>query len=159
MGKSEKIIAAVLTMVLGVLLIVMRDDFIGILMTVIGLGLIALGVVDIVHDKIPTAVIKIVVGGLMILCGWTVVEAVLYILAGLLLICGFLLLYDKIKKHVVCDRLFHTICEYAVPALLIAIGIIFLFHQGKAVNFIFIVSGSLTLIEGGLLLINAMSEE
>ena len=106
MGKSEKIITAVLTMVLGVLLMVLRDDFIGILMTVMGLGLIALGVVDIVHDKIPTAVVKIVVGALMIVCGWTIIEAVLYIVAGLVLICGFLLLYDKLKKHVVCERLF-----------------------------------------------------
>ena len=53
----------------------------------------------------------------------------------------------------------HTICEYAMPALFILIGFMFLFHQGKAMNFIFIVSGILTILEGGVLLVNALSED
>ncbi|MBQ8295240.1 MAG: DUF308 domain-containing protein [Clostridia bacterium] len=159
MRKSEKIVAAVFTMVLGILLIVLKDDFIGLLMTVAGLCLLTLGVIDIFAKRIPPAIVKIVVGGLVILCGWTVVEAVLYVVAAVLLICGFLLLYDKIKKKTYCRQLFYTICEYAVPSLLILIGILFLFHQEKAVNFIFIVSGLLTLLEGGVLLVNALTDE
>ena len=159
MKKSEKIVSAALTMLLGVLLLVLKGNVIGITMTVVGICLIVLGVMDIFNKLVPPAVVKIVVGAMIILFGWILVEVILYILAAILLIVGILMLYDKIKKKVYCANLFHTICEYAMPTLLIAIGIIFLFHQGKAVNFIFIVSGILTLIEGGVVLVNALMDD
>ena len=40
MKKSERLITALITIALGVLLIVLRGDLISILMTVVGLGLI-----------------------------------------------------------------------------------------------------------------------
>ena len=98
MKKTEKIISALLTIALGVLLILLKGDVISILMTVLGLGLIAFGVVDFCNVLIPPAVIKTVVGAIVILCGWVIVEAVLYVLAAILLIAGILLLYDKIRN-------------------------------------------------------------
>ena len=81
------------------------------------------------------------------------------IVAAILLIVGILMLYDKIKKRLYCAHLFHTICEYAMPSLFILIGFMFLFHQGNAMNFIFVVSGILTILEGGVLLVNALSND
>ena len=159
MKKSEKITAAILTMVVGVLLIAMQDNFIGLLMTIAGVCLIVLGVVDIFHRFIPPAVIKIVSGILIIVCGWVLVEAVLYVIAAMLLIAGVLLLYDKIRKRVVCDSLFKTILEYALPSVFILIGIFLLFHQAVALEIIFVVTGILTLVEGAILLIEAFDEE
>lgn len=159
MKKTEKLIAALLMMVIGVLFIVMKDKFIGILMTIAGVSLIVLGVVDIVQQSAPPAVIKIVSGIFVIVCGWTVVEAVLYIVAAALLILGILLLYDKIKHRVICANLLYAICEYAVPIVCILLGILLLFHRGAAVNFVFIGCGILTIIEGGLILFNTFSEE
>ena len=159
MKKSEKITAAILTMVVGVLLIAMQDNFIGLLMSIAGVCLIVLGVVDIFHHFIPPAVVKIVSGILIIVCGWVLVEAVLYVIAAMLLIAGVLLLYDKIRKRVVCDSLFKTILEYALPSVFILIGIFLLFHQAVALEIIFVVTGILTLIEGAILLIEAFEEE
>lgn len=159
MKKSEKITAAILTMVVGVLLIAMQDNFIGLLMSIAGVCLIVLGVVDIFHHFIPPAVVKIVSGVLIIVCGWVLVEAVLYVIAAMLLIAGVLLLYDKIRKRVVCDSLFKTILEYALPSVFIIIGIFLLFHQAVALEIIFVVTGILTLIEGAILLIEAFEEE
>ena len=159
MKKSEKIITAVLTMIFGILLMVMQDKFIGILMTIAGFALIVLGVVDIFQRFIPPAVVKIVSGILIIVCGWVLVEAILYILAALLLIAGILLLYDKIRKRVHCDMLWQTILEYALPSVCILIGGLLLFHQAITVEIIFIVAGSLTLIEGGLLLAEVFIDE
>lgn len=159
MKKSEKITAAILTMVVGVLLIAMQDNFIGLLMSIAGVCLIVLGVVDIFHHFIPPAVVKIVSGILIIVCGWVLVEAVLYVIAAMLLIAGVLLLYDKIRKRVVCDSLFKTILEYALPSVFILIGIFLLFHQAVALEIIFVVTGILTLIEGAILLIEAFDEE
>ena len=159
MKKSEKIIAAILTMAIGVLLIVMQNNFIGLLMTIAGICLIVFGALDVFHREVPPAVIKIVTGALLIVCGWVLIEAVLYIAAAILLIAGILLLYDKIKKRVVCDTLLLTALEYAVPSLFVLIGFLLLFHQAVAIEIIFVFSGILTLIEGGVLLANALLEE
>ena len=159
MKKSEKIISAVLMMVLGIMFIILKDKFIGLLMTVAGISLIVLGVVDIVENSIPPAVIKIVSGILVILCGWVVVEAVLYILAGVLLAFGILLLYDEIKNQTGCDTLWQTLLQYAVPVICIAIGVVLLFHRGEMMDIVLIISGCLIFVEGGILLFNALIEE
>lgn len=159
MKKTEKIVSALLTIALGVLLITLRGKFISILMTVLGLGLIAFAVLDLFNRFIPPAVIKAVAGVVIILCGWTIIEAVLYILSALLLVAGILLLYEKIKAHSRCDALWKTVCEYAVPALLIVIGLLFLFNQGNTVEWVFIISGVLTVIDGGIILANAIVED
>ena len=159
MKKSEKIVSAVLIMVLGVMFIILKDKFIGLLMTVAGISLIVLGVADIVESRIPPAVVKIVSGILVIICGWGLVGAVLYILAGVLLVFGILLLYDEIKKKEGCSLLWQTLLKYAVPVLCIAIGILLLFHQGQMINIVLIISGCLIFAEGGILLFNALIEE
>ena len=146
-------------MVFGVLLIIMQDNFIGILMTIAGVCLIALGAVDIFQSFIPPAVIKFVSGILIIICGWVLVEAILYVIAALLLIAGILSLYDKIRKGVKCNAMWQTILVYALSCICILIGVLLLFHQAFTVKIIFILSGSLTVIEGGLLLVEAFQEE
>ena len=158
MKKTEKIIAAVLTMVVGVLLIVLKDNFIGILMTVAGACLVALGIADICNKLIPTAVLKIAVGVLIAVCGWIVVEAVLYIVSAILLAAGIYLIYDRIKRRISCVTVWKFIYEYALSAVCIVIGALLLFHRGNAVNFIFIFSGILTVIEGGVLLAGVFTE-
>lgn len=159
MKKTERIIAAVLTMVVGVLLIAMQDKFIGVLMSIAGGCLIALGVVDLCHRYVPPAVVKIISGVLIIVCGWVLVEAVLYIIAAMLLIAGILLLYDKIKKRVACDTVFKTVLEYALPSVFIVIGCVLLFHQAFAIEIIFVITGILTLLDGTILLLEAFEEE
>lgn len=159
MKKTEKIISALLTIALGVLLITLRGKFISILMTVFGLGLIAFAVLDLCNRLVPPAVIKAVIGVVVILCGWTIIEAVLYILAAILLVAGILLLYEKIKNRTRCNALWQTVCQYAVPALFIVIGLLFLFNQGNTVQWVFIVSGIFTIAEGGFLLANAIVED
>ena len=159
MKKTEKIISAVLTMVVGILLITMQDKFIGVLMSIAGACLIVLGIVDLFHRYVPPAVIKIVSGIVIIVCGWVLVEAVLYIVAAMLLIAGTLLLYDKIKKRVRCDTLLWTVLEYALPSVFIVIGALLLCHQVFALEIIFVITGILTLIEGSILLVEAFESE
>lgn len=159
MTKTQKILSAVFTLLLGVMLIILRSEVISIAMTVLGVGCIALGFFDLIQKLIPPAVIKLVVGVIIIICGWVIVSAVLYILAGLLLIVGVLFLYEKIKNRVRCQTWYYTLCEYAVPILCIIIGTLLLFNQGNTVNWVFVVSGSVTVLEGALLLIDALQTE
>ena len=96
---------------------------------------------------------------MVIVCGWVIVEAVLYLVAGALLIAGILLLYEKIESRSRCDTLFYTLCEYAVPVVFLVIGTLLMFNQGNTVNWVFIFGGIFTIIEGGLLLVGALSDD
>ena len=158
MKRSEKIIAAVLTMVFGILLMVLQNDFISILMTIVGVCFIALGVVDFFRRATPPALVKIVGGLLLIICGWAVVEAVLYVLAAIALLIGILFLYDKLKKPPICKKGGYLLLEYAIPILCIAIGVLLLFHALISVRFIFITTGFLVVLLGGVILFNALTE-
>lgn len=159
MKRTEKMLSAALTITLGVLLIILKANIISILMTILGVGLIVLGVMDLIHKNTAVGICKLVVGGVIILCGWVIVSAVLYIVAAILLIAGILLLYEQIKRKVKCDCLWKTVCAYASPVIFIVIGFCLLFNQGNTLNWIFVVSGLLTVIEGGLLLVNAIVED
>lgn len=159
MKKTEKIIAAVCTVAFGVLLIVLKDNFIGILMTVAGLCLIALGVADFVNRLTALAIIKTVAGAFVIFCGWVVVEAVLYILAAALIVFGILFLYYQIKHKTTCANGYEVLLDYVLPALCIAAGILLLFHSGVAASFIFVLSGILIILIGAILILYAIAEE
>ena len=115
MKKSEKIISAILTMAFGILLIALRSKFIGLLFTVAGIGLIILGLVDLFQKAVPPAIVKLVIGVIVIIFGWgELVKMILYIVAAILLIVGALSLYDKIKHRIAtrisCIRLWNMPC-------------------------------------------------
>jgi uncharacterized membrane protein HdeD (DUF308 family) len=159
MRKIEKVLSAALTITLGILLIILKANIISILMTILGVSLIVLGIIDLINKDATVGVCKLVVGGVLILCGWVIVSAVLYIVAAILLIAGILLLYEKIKRKIKFDCLWKTVCSYASPIIFIVIGFCLLFNQGNTLNWIFVASGLLTVIEGGLLLVNAFVED
>lgn len=159
MKISEKWIAAILTILIGVLFIVMKSGVIGVAMTVLGAVLIVLGLLDLLQKEIPPAVVKIVIGALIILFGWTITSAVLYIVAALALIYGVLLLYQLVKSRKKGSCLLDTLLGYAVPVLFIVIGLLLFFNQGGTLNWVFIVAGIFTVIEGGLMLIDAINKD
>ena len=159
MKISEKWIAAILTILIGVLFIVMKSGVIGVAMTVLGAVLIVLGLLDLLQKEIPPAVVKIVIGALIILFGWTITNAVLYIVAALALIYGVLLLYQLVKCRKKGSCLLDTLLGYAVPVLFIVIGLLLFFNQGGTLNWVFIVAGIFTVIEGGLMLIDAINKD
>ncbi len=157
MKKSEKIISALLLMAFGVMFIVLEDSFIGILMTVAGVGFIVVGVGDIINRCLPLAIVKGIAGLLLIICGWAIVEAVLYIFSGILLVIGALLFYAKLKKGERYPSHWRTAISYATPTVCAVVGILLLFHNSAIVSFVFIVSGVLTVAEGGILLFYAFN--
>ena len=123
MKTSEKVVSAVLTIVLGILLVVLPNRIVEICMTVLGIVLIVSGILNLIDKMVMPAVVKIVVGALIILCGWVLVSAVLYIVAALLLIYGILQLYARIKlkvkgreshRHRACLRGAHRLHRHRV---------------------------------------------
>lgn len=156
MKKTEKILCSLFTIALGVLLVVLKGDLISIIMTVLGVGLLALSVLDLFRKQFPPAVVKGVGGIVVVLCGWVIVSAVLYIVAGILLIVGILLLYEKIKRGNSCDGILEVLCEYVAPALCIVIGVLLLFNQRNTADWVFVISGIFSSAVGGILFVGAI---
>ena len=65
-------------------------------------------------------------------------------------------MYYKVKKGVICDGWLKLINEYATPTFLLLVGVLLLFNQNNTVDWVFIISGVLTVAEGGLLFANAL---
>ena len=158
MKKTEKYILAVLLIVFGVAFIVLKTDFIGILTTVLGLGLVALGVADAVKGQILPAVIKILFGVIVAVCGWFLVEAVFYVVSAVLLGLGAYFFYTKWQENTCGDGIFALVCEYALPTVSVLIGLLLLFHQTALMNLIFVLCGILTVVAGAVLLVCAFQD-
>lgn len=157
MKKTEKVVVALLTLLLGIALLILRGSLISVLMTVIGIVFIAFGIIQWIRGQIVLAIIKAVIGIVLIICGWAVVGAVLYVLAAAVMITGILLLYEQIKNQHCGTTLLQKIVAFAYPIVCILIGFFLLFNEGNEAQWVFIVSGSLTVLEGGLLLLSAFT--
>ena len=159
MKKTEKIIVALLTIALGILVVVLRGDLIKILTSVFAVALLVFGAIDLLGKRVPPAVVKLVAGIVVLVCGLALVEIVLYVIAAFLLVAGILILYEKLKIRRPCISWQVTLFEYALPVFFVVVGCLLLFNQGNTVNWIFVVCGVLTMLEGGLLLINALMDD
>ena len=157
MKKTEKVVVALLTLLLGIALLILRGSLISVLMSVVGIVFIAFGIIQWIKGQIVLAIIKAVIGIVLIICGWAVVSAVLYVLAAAVMITGILLLYEQLKNQGCGATLLQKIAAFAYPIVCILIGFFLLFHNGNEAQWVFIVSGSLTVLEGGLLLLSAFA--
>lgn len=158
MKKTEKIVAAVCVMVFGVLFMLLKNYFIGVSTTILGVTLLVFGVLDIFQQKIVWAVVKIVFAALVIIGGWALLEAVLYLLSTVLFAVGILLLYDFIRYKACgfCVRDVHFWVKVLQAAFCFIIGVLFLFEPS---DWVFITSGIFILLEGGVLLFEFIKYE
>lgn len=159
MTKTERTVTAVLILLLGTLLITLRGTFLEMLLVVGGVVCIALGAIDVFQSCVPPGILKIVGGGLLILCCVFVVKAIMFVLASVLSVVGVLLLYDMVKQRKCRRSVFLKICDSALPILLLSIGALILFAEGEGEDWLFIVCGILTILIGALQLSKAFIEE
>ena len=104
-------------------------------------------------------IIKIVVGAVVIVFGWAFVTVALYVIGVLLILYGLLALVNKIKLRVHYTNVVSTVISYSVQVVSIIIGLFLLFNQGGTVNWVFIVAGIFSIIEGLLLLVDACKKD
>ncbi len=152
MKSSEKAVCGVLTVLLGVLFIALQGDVVSVAMTLLGAALIVWGVLDLFELRFEPSLIKIVAGAVIVLFGWLIVGAVLYILAAALLALGAYFLYVRLKNRSCCASLPDLLLYCAPPVVCMLAAFILFFNQGCAAAWVFIVSGVFIVTEGGLLL-------
>lgn len=159
MLKSNKLISAILTVVLGLLFIVFKGAVIGWAMTVFGVALIAMGVLDILKKNVVPGVVRAAIGVLVILLGWLLIDVALIILGVVLIAYGVLQTLEILKQKGNNDSIVALLLQYAQPAINVIIGICLLFARGNVINVVCIIAGIIFLVQGILALLDFLKKD
>ncbi len=146
---SQNLITAVLFGVLGILLIVLRMGMLNVLLTIIGVLLLAVGIYDIVMNlsrrtnTLVRGIIETLVGVVIIVCGWTIAQWTLIIFGVLLVILGVVGSVKYLQNHR------HNVTLLVENILMVVIGVILCIAP-------FAIGDIICLIVGLLCLVNAV---
>lgn len=153
MKKSDKLLTALFTIVLGILFIVLKGEVVSIGMTIMGVALIISSILDLIKKQASLSIIKLVFGAVVIVFGWTLVSAALYIMAAVLLIFSVM----QISTIAKMTKGFNL--SYLQPIMSLIVAICLLFNQGGTISWVFIVSGVCLIIEGVVAFFDSVKKE
>lgn len=151
--KLSSLIEALAVILLGVLFIILKEQVGSIAMTIFGVMLIAVGVVNYLNLLHITGIVEIVLGIIVIVCGWTIAKIVLYVLAVILIVYGIVEILNMLKLKRRGFKFGDTIMMYSAPVLQVLIGILLLMN---GFGWVFIVVGVMFIIEGALMLVSGL---
>lgn len=150
--KNKNIVNAIALIAVGLLLMILGNDIIGIAFTIIGAMVIIQGIVDCINHQTKSGVIKIIVGVALIALGWILISIILIIVSILFLASGIfelvLVIRSKLGKE-----------AYIKPILSIVVATLLLFNQKGTIDWIFIVAGLCLVIEGLLVLFSKKNKK
>ena len=154
-NKSNDLLTAAALILIGLLFIIYKGGIISLAMSLIGITLIVLGIIDIIKNRVVSGVIKLVFAALVMLAGWLFITLALYVLGAFLLVAGVtqLVALSKVKVKKIT---LPVAMRYAQPIIYILIAICLFFNQGGAISWVFTVSGIFLIIDGIAALIGAL---
>lgn len=146
--KQNGWLYALASIAIGILFVWLKGGVVSIAMTVLGVALAVYGIGDLLKHRTVTGVVKLVLGIAVLLCGWVFLAVALYIMAALLLIYGLLELiaFFRIKRR----SAFDVFVGLAGPVICLAVAACLFFNQGGAIDWVFLVSGILLIVQGVL---------
>lgn len=140
--KKNNLIYGTILIVLGVLLMIFKGSIIKILLSVAGLLLAGIGILDIIYKNYQFGIAKIVIGILLIVFGNVLIEVCLVALGVLLIIYAISLIVKNIN-YLKSLSTVNKLKQLLLPVALIIIGILFIVSRWKLINVIFIIIGVL----------------
>lgn len=156
-NKSNELLTAIALILIGGLFIIYKGEVISIAMSLIGITLVVLGIIDILRARVVSGVVKLVFAALVVLAGWLFVTLALYVLGAFLLIAGItqLIAISKLKiKKLTLPAVMHI----AQPVIYILVAICLFFNQGGAISWVFILSGVFLILDGIAGIIGALDK-
>lgn len=138
--SNSSLMTPMLYILLGVMLVLFKDDVLGLLTTVAGIVFIASGIVDIVHGLKISAIFSITAGVVIFVLGATLTGIVLLVLGVLIAVKGAVDLIEALKRRR------KSILSLLFPALTIVVGIALAF--GNGIDYIIAGVGILLAVDG-----------
>lgn len=155
MNQKENMVTAFMSILLGVLLITMRDRVIGAAITVLGVAVLISAVADFVAKLMNTAIVKAVVGVCILVFGWMFVDLALYILAAGIILMGLLQISGIHRYSPVNLTAGEKLMVYMRPAVMVLAGACLLFNKNGTLAWVFVVTGILLVVQGVMSLVNS----
>lgn len=149
MKLSSKLSSAIVSIAVGVMFMILKDDIIGITMTLIGAGAIIMAIIDFVNKQTQAGIIKTIIGVAILVLGWVFVDIALYIIAGVLIILGISQIISAVKLSKFCNSV-QKVFMFIKPVATLAAGLCLFFNKGSTMDWIFFLVGALILVEGML---------
>ena len=130
--------------VIGLVLLILKGESLGILMSIIGALFIIMGLIDVIVKKeTVNGLVQIGIGVLIIVFGWLIAEIVLLIFGILLIVSGIMELIQKFNGGLVG----------MIPAIVtIVLGIMFVVAKWALLDVFCIIAGVIFLVNAGLVL-------
>lgn len=141
---TNNVLTCAMYAIIGLLLIILRGESLGILMTVVGLLLLAMGIVDVVKNKETVkGIIEAVAGLAIIVFGWTVASIVLLIFGIFLIVKGVMELFQNMSNG------FMAMLSSIVT---IIIGVLLVIAKWTLLDVMCLVAGIIFMINAALVL-------
>ena len=142
--STNKLLSFLFYAVVGALLIILKGGSLGLLMTVTGVLLVAIGLVNIIKDgELLKGIILIVAGIGIIYLGWTIANIVLLVLGIILIIKGILDLFKACKNGFFAS----------LPALItILVGALLVISKWALLDIMCVIAGVIFIVNAVLVL-------
>ena len=141
---TENLINCAIYGVIGLLLIILRTHSLDIAMTVVGALFVGLGIIDIIKNNEQTkGIVEIVLGAIIIVCGWVITGIVLLVFGVLLVIKGGVELYNNLHNG---------IAPLLSPIATLLIGVLLVIAKWVVLDLFFIIIGAIFIVNAVLVL-------
>lgn len=148
--KNNELISSLLYIIIGVLLVIFRDQAPGWAMTIAGVFFVVSGIIDLCKRNFTGGAVSLIIGIAILVLGWLAAKIVLIVLGVLIAVKGVFALIDVFKK----SR--KNALEIVFPVLTIVLGALLAF--GNGVGIIIAVAGVLLAIDGVIGLIASLKK-
>ena len=161
MKTSSYLVSAAVKLALGILFVILKAQVVGICITLLGVALIVMGILDLVHNDIVGGVVKIVLAAAVLLIGWLLLDVALLVLGIVLLVYSII---DIVKMiiTVVQNKNFSVtafILGLIEPALALVASIFLITSRGAAIEWTVIIAGIVLIVNGAIALARAFVPE
>ena len=148
--KNNELISSLLYIIIGVLLVIFRDQALGWAMTIAGVIFVVSGIIDLCRRNFTGGAVSLIIGIAILVLGWLAAKIVLIVLGVLIAVKGIFALIDVFNK----SR--KNALEIVFPVLTIVLGALIAF--GNGVGIIIAVAGVLLAIDGVIGLIGSLKK-
>ena len=136
--KKNNLIYGIILIVLGVLLMIFKGSIIRILLSVAGVLLAGIGILDIINKDYQFGIGKIVIGILLIVFGNFLIEVCLIALGVLLIVYAVDLIVRNVE-YLKSLTMANKLKQLLMPIVIIIIGVLFIVSRWKLVDVVFII--------------------
>lgn len=145
--KSRFIISGLFSIVTGLMLVLLRGGALGTLLTVVGIGFIASGLLGVKRIG-KMSIMRIIIGICTIVFGNTYINLSLYILGIAIIVFGVFKFKNYVSTYKRVRTFLRMLTTYIRPILIIAAGICVLFNPMGSIESLLVICGILLIVEG-----------